>query len=31
MKKNNIELFEGGDVELHHFMYNFNKIFHIAI
>jgi hypothetical protein len=31
MKKNNSELFEGGDVKLHHFMYNFNNIFHIAI
>ena len=31
MKENNSELFEGGDLKLHHFMYNFNKIFHIAI
>jgi hypothetical protein len=31
MKKNNSEFFEGGDVKLHHFMYNFNKIFHIAL
>jgi hypothetical protein len=31
MKKNNSECFEVGDVKLHHFMYNFNKIFHIAL
>ena len=31
MENNNSEHFEGSDVKLHHFMYNFNNIFHISI